>query len=258
MALADDYIVEQFTVEESDIKPLAELLTSAFLEDDIAQKEGERIILSEENFKLIFGSPSIDKEMFVRVRYKPTNEIVGFLGAIYKDLSIDGKVYKVSLPAWLSVHTSHRKKGIATAMGIKLQELAIKRDYDAGVAFHEHGGHHGLEASKAIARVTNTPMTELSFMTQFIVRVYDVKTVIKVVNVKWYEKLFFRLKERIGKITSSQVRLYIPDDIDQIYELTQDLVKENQVAIVQNQLMDSLMSGNFYLQDLVKALSLVG
>jgi predicted N-acetyltransferase YhbS len=234
MTLSDDYFVEQFTVEESDIKPLAELLTSAFLEDDIAQIEGERMILSEENFKLIFGSPSIDKEMFVRVKYKPTNEIVGFLGGISKNLSIDGKVYKVSLPAWLSVHTNHRKRGIATAMGIKLQELAKERDYDAGVAFHEHGGHHGLDASKAIARVTNTPIKELAYMTHFIVRVYDVKTAIKVVNVKWYEKLVFRLKERVKKVSSSRVRLYTPDDIDQIYELTQDLVKKNQVAIVQN------------------------
>jgi hypothetical protein len=234
MSLEDEYIIEQFTVEEQDIQPLAELLTGAFLGDEITLEQGGSIILSAENFKLVFGSPTIDKEMFVRVRHKTTNAFVGFLGAISKKLSIDGKVYKTSLPAWLSVHKNHRKKGLATAMGIRMHKLAMDRGYDAGVAFHEHDGQHGLEASKAMARETNTPLTELAYMKQYIVRCYDVKNSSKVIKLKGYEKLFFYLKERVGNVRSSRVRLYKPDDIDQIFELSQELVERNQVAIVQN------------------------
>ncbi|NHJ48446.1 MAG: hypothetical protein FK733_11740 [Asgard group archaeon] len=234
MSLDDEYIVEQFTVEESDIQPLAELLTGAFLGDDIVQQQGGSIILSAENFKLIFGSPIIDNEMFVRVRHKSTNAFVGFIGAISKVLSIDGKKYKISLPAWLSVHVNHRKKGLATAMGIRMHRLAMEKGYDAGIAFHEHDGHHGLEASQAMARETNTPLHELAFMRQYIVRCYDVKNATKVIKVKWYEKLYFKLKQRVKKVKSSRIRLYTPDDIDQIYDLSHELVDRNQVAIVQN------------------------
>jgi hypothetical protein len=234
MALSDDYVVEQFRVEEADLQPLAELLTGAFLGDDIVQQQGGSIIFSAENFQLVFGAPSIDKDMFVRVRYKPTNEVVGFLGAIYKDFSVDNKTYKVSLPAWLSVHVNHRKKGLATAMGIKMQQLVKDRGYDAGIAFHEHDGQHGFDASKAISRKTNTPITTVAFMKQYIVRCYDVKNATKVIKVKWYEKLYFRLKQRVKPIRNPNIRHFNPKDIDQIYQLSQELVKQNQIAIVPN------------------------
>ena len=101
MSPDDDYLVERFTLKDSDISTLAKLLTGAFQEDEAAKKEGAVADLKDENFKLLFGAPSIDKEIFIRAIYKPTNEIVGFLGSIHKSLSIDGKIYKVSLPAWL-------------------------------------------------------------------------------------------------------------------------------------------------------------
>ncbi|MBD3191122.1 MAG: GNAT family N-acetyltransferase [Candidatus Heimdallarchaeota archaeon] len=231
MTLHEDYIIEQFTLTDSDMEYLPELLTHAFLEDEAAQEEGATIILSEENFRLIFGSPTIDREIFVRARYKPTNEIVGFLGSLHKALSMDDNEYKVSWPVWLSVHKNHRRKGIATAMGKKMLQVVKKAGYDAGVAFHEFS-QHGLEASKAIARETNLPMIPLKIMNKYIVRAYDVKEAVKVVKVKWYERLYFRLKQKIGKVQSSRVRLYHPDDLDQIFELCKDLSNRTQVAII--------------------------
>lgn len=128
MASIEDYIVEQFTLTDSEIPGLVKLLTSAFQEDGSAEKEGASIELLEDNFELIFGVPSIDKEMFVRAKHKETNEIVGFLGSIKQRLSIEGKINTISLPCWLSVHKAHRKKGIGKAMGSKMMENGLREE----------------------------------------------------------------------------------------------------------------------------------
>lgn len=232
MSSDENYIVEQFTLKDSDIHTLAKLLTGAFQEDEAAKKEGAVADLQDENFKLLFGAPSTDKEAFVRVRYKPTNEIVGFLGSIHKSLSIDGKIYKVCLPAWLSVHHEHRRKGLGTALGAKLLEVIRKAGYDASVFFHD-AGQHGKGASSAVARNAGLPMIKLAMMNKFIARGYDVEAISKALKARWFEKLFFKLKERIGKVKSNKVRLYKPEDIDKIYELSMELSKKNQISILQ-------------------------
>ncbi len=232
MSSDENYIVEQFTLKDSDISTLAKLLTGAFQEDEAPKKEGAVADLRDENFKLIFGAPSIDKETFVRARYKPTNEIVGFLGSIQKSLSIDGKIYKVSLPAWLSVHHEHRRKGLGTALGMKLFEVISKVGYDATVFFHD-AGQHGKGASSAAARNLGLPMIELAMMNKFIVRGYDVDEAAKALKTNWIQKTYFKAKERIGKVKSNKVRLYKPDDIDKIFELSTELSKKNQISIMQ-------------------------
>jgi hypothetical protein len=232
MASIDEYIVEQFTLTDSEIPGLVELLTSAFQEDETAEKEGASIELLEDNFELIFGLPSIDKEMFVRAIHKETNEIVGFLGSLKLRLSIEGKIHLMSLPCWLSVHRMHRRKGIGKAMGSKMMEMVLERSYDAAVTFHD-ASQRGLETSKAVSRDTGKPLELLTFMRRFIIRPLHVDDASAVVKIPWIAKSFLKAKQGVGKITSSRVRLFKPEDIDQICELSAELSKRTQIAIVQ-------------------------
>lgn len=232
MALDENYIVERFTLEDKDIPLLAKLLTGAFQEDEAAKEDGAVADLRDENFKLIFGAPSVDKEIFIRARYKPTNEIVGFLGSILKSLSIDGKIYKVSLPAWLSVHHEHRRKGIGKALGTKLLEVVKERGYDGGIYFHD-ATQHGLETSSAVARDAGLPMVEIMMMNRFIVRGYDVDEAAKAIKVGPLMKAGFKLFERIGKVKGNNIRLYKPEDIDRVHKLSVELAERNQFSMVQ-------------------------
>ena len=232
MTLDDNYICERFELKDEDIPTLAKLLTGAFQEDEAAKEEGAVAELKVESFKLIFGAPSVDKEVFARVRYKPTNEIVGFLGSIHKNISIEGKIYKVCLPAWMSVHHEHRRKGLGTALGSKILELAIEKGYDGGVYFHD-ASQHGLETSSAVARNAGLPMVEIAMMNRFIVRGFDVDEAAKAIKVTWLQKKVFKLFERIGKVKGNNIRLYKPEDIDKIHKLSVELTERNQIGIVQ-------------------------
>ncbi len=233
MASIEDYIVEQFTLTDSEIPGLVKLLTSAFQEDEAAEEEGASIELLEDNFELIFGVPSIDKEMFVRARHKETNEIVGFLGSIKQRLSIEGEIKTISLPCWLSVHRMHRRKGIGKAMGSKMMEMVLERNYDAAVTYHD-ASQKGLETSKAVSRETGKPLELLTFMKRFIIRPLDVEAAATVIKLPWIVKAFVKTKQGVGEVKSSRVRLFKPEDIDQICELSTDLSKRTQIALVQD------------------------
>jgi len=233
MASIEDYIVEQFTLKDSEIPGLVKLLTSAFKEDEAAEEEGASIELLEDNFQLIFGVPSIDKEMFVRARHKETNEIVGFLGSIKQKLSIEDKIYTTSLPCWLSVHRMHRRKGLGKAMGRKMLEMILEGGYDAAVTFHDTS-QKGLETSKAVSRDSGKPLELLTFIKRFIIRPLHVEDASKVIKLSWIVKAFVKTKQGVGKIKSSRVRLFKPEDIDQISELTAGLSKRTQIALVQD------------------------
>lgn len=118
-----NYEIEQFNLEKENFSFLSKLITGAFLNDSTAQVEGASIAFTEETFNTIFGAPSVDRKLFIRAIFKPTNQIVGFLGSIPRDLNIEGKVYKFAIPAWLSVHSKHQRKGIAKSMGKKHLEI---------------------------------------------------------------------------------------------------------------------------------------
>ena len=226
-----NYIIEQFTLEDSDVDKYAKLITDAFLADEAAQEEGASIVFTEQTFKTIFGAPTIDRRLFVRAKYKPTNEIVGFLGSIKKNLSVRGNIYNTTIPSWLSVLKAHQRKGLAKAMGKKMLELAIEYGYDGGFAFHEPE-QRGIDTSKAVARETGVPLIRLFSLTQYVVRIFDAEAASKCIKLKWYEKLAFKLFERIGKVKSKNVRPYTPEDFDQIFKLTNDLVKRTEISIV--------------------------
>ncbi|MGC9779988.1 MAG: GNAT family N-acetyltransferase [Candidatus Heimdallarchaeota archaeon] len=228
---SDNYIIEQFTLKDSHFKELADLITGAFLADEAAQDDGAVLVFTEQTFRTIFGLPSVDRRLFVRARYKPTNEIVGFLGTINKKLLLDGKQYKCGIPAWLAVSKRHQRKGLAKRMGLKMLELGQAEGYDAAFSFHE-SEQHGIDTSQAVAREAGIPINRLVLLDKFVIRAFDIGETAKAVKLKWYEKLYFKTKEKVGKIKSKQVRLYDPKDIDQIFDLTMDLVIKSHLSIV--------------------------
>ncbi|MHA1303526.1 MAG: GNAT family N-acetyltransferase [Candidatus Heimdallarchaeaceae archaeon] len=230
-AVDNDYLIERFRLERSDYKKMADLITTSFLNDEAAIEEGASISFTENTFDVIFGSPTVKKDFFVRAIYRPTNEVVGFLGLIPRDLSIEGQVYRFAIPAWLCVHWEHRRKGLAKLMGKKLLEIAKEEDFDGGFSLFEPE-QHGIDTSKSVAKEENIPFRRIVSTDKFIIRVFDANEVASVVKLKWYEKLFFKYKQTVPKLQNSRVREYEDEDIEELFALTQDLVKRNQIAIV--------------------------
>ena len=142
----ENYLIEQYTMEEKEHKKIADLLSESFLSDPAAIDEGASILFSDKTIKLIFGSPTVKKNYFVRAVYKKTNEIVGFLGLIPRDFRIKKQTYKFAIPAWLAVHHQHRRKGLAKMIGEKMLEIAQKESFDGGFALFEPEQHDLLFA----------------------------------------------------------------------------------------------------------------
>lgn len=72
----EDYLIEQYTLEEKEYNKIADLLSESFLSDPAAIEEGASILFSGKTIKLIFGSPTVKKNYFVRAVYKKTNDVV--------------------------------------------------------------------------------------------------------------------------------------------------------------------------------------
>jgi len=226
-----DYIIEQFKLEEENFDSLAKLITHAFINDENAIKEGASIAFSEQTFKTMYGAPSIDRDLFVRAIHKPTGKIVGFIGAIPRKLSIEGKIYKFAVPSWLSVHSDHQNNGLAKAMGALLFEKGMEKGYDGAFSLHEPE-QHGIDVSSAVVRDKEIKFERVVTLTKFVIKAFDVDEVAKVVRLKWYEKLVFRLFQKYKKIQSDCIRLFEEKDIPEMYEIIQEQVERNQLSIV--------------------------
>ncbi|NPD87716.1 MAG: GNAT family N-acetyltransferase [Asgard group archaeon] len=228
-----EYSIEQFTLDESNIEEYSKLITTAFLADADAQLVGASIIFTEQTFKTIFGGPSIDKDFFIRVIHKPTNELVGFFGLIPRKLAVNEKVYKSAIPSWISVRSDHQRQGLAKSMGKKMLEMGLAAGYDCGFALFEPE-QRGIDTAEAVARETNIPMRRAFYLTKYVIRIFDAKIAASVVKLKWYEKLVFKLLQEVRESKSSSVRRYQKNDIDQIFELIGDFAERNQISIVPN------------------------
>ncbi|MHA1223961.1 MAG: hypothetical protein ACTSP3_12075, partial [Candidatus Heimdallarchaeaceae archaeon] len=67
---------------------------------------------------------------------------------------------------------------------------------------------------------------------KFVVRSLDTKKLAEVVKLKWYEKLVFKLTEKVKKKTYPQVRLFKKEDTEQLYNLLLEHVERNDLAII--------------------------
>ena len=227
----DEYIIEQFTIEKDKFDEYSKLITQAFLSDENAIQEGATVAFSEDTFNMVFGAPSIDNNLFIRTIHKPSEQMVGFLGAIPRNLSILGSIYKFAILAWLCVHSDHQRKGLAKRMGKRVFEISLNTDYDGGFSFHEPK-QHGIDVSTSVSKEMKIPLQTIATLTKFVIKAFDVDIVSTVVKLKWYEKLVFKLFEKIKTIDSKQIRNHLEKDIPVMFEIIQEQVRRNQISIV--------------------------
>ena len=228
---SEEYIIEQFTIEKEKFDEFSKLITQAFLSDEFASTEGATVAFTEDTFNIMFGAPSVDKNLFIRVIHKDSGEMVGFLGSIPRNLSIMGKMYKFAILSWLCVHSDHQRKGLAKKMGKKAFELGISYDYDGGFSFHEHS-HYGIDVSTAVSKEMNIPFQRVITTTKFVIKAFDVNKVATVVKLRWYEKLVFKLFQKYKTIDSKLIRNHQEKDIPEMFKIIQERVESSQLSIV--------------------------
>lgn len=226
-----EYIIEQFTLEDKGFDDFSKLITSAFLEDGAAQEEGASIVFNEDTFRMMYGAPSGDRSLFVKAIHKETNEIVGFLGAIPRELKVVDKNYKFVIPSWLCVHSDHQRKGIATALGEKITSICIDAGYVGAFSIFEPE-QYGKEISRIVVKKENLIIKRVTSMKNFVIRVLDAKKLAKVVKVKWYEEQAFKFIQGVSKVRSNNIRYFKKSDSDRLFELLMEHVQRNQLSIV--------------------------
>jgi hypothetical protein len=228
----DEYLIESFTLTDSEASRLADLIQHAFQNMDSALKHGGTIQFDEETFKFMFCSPyNPYKDLFIRAIYKPTGETVGFMGSIPRKVKVKDKIYNCFIPSWQAVHWNHKRKGIAREIVIKMIEEGKKRNVDAAFALFEPE-EHGINSAKSATQKINFPMVNIYKTNKFIIRVLDIKRTAGVIKLKWFEKLFLGAIQGVQKINNPNIRDYRKEDAEQIYDLMLDLNKRNDVAIL--------------------------
>ncbi len=228
----NDYIIERFTLSETDYKKMASIITEAFLSDPAALEEGATIQFNENTFRMFFGAPSTKNDYFVRAIHKPTQEEAGFLGLVSRDLSVNGKIYKMCIPAWLSVHPAHRRKGVAKELGKAIMKIVKEEGFDGCWGLFEPE-QHGLDTAVSIAKEIDGKIVRLMSTDKFIIRVFEPEEVAKVVKLHFYEKWFFHLVKKVKKPNNPHLRQWKKDDFEELFTLTQEFVKKNQISVVQ-------------------------
>ncbi len=231
----ENYIIEQFTLIDNDFESLANLLTDAFLHDEAAEKDGGTIIFDAETFRRFFGSPFMPKDLFVRAIFKPTNEVVGFIGCIPRPVKIGEKIIKFVVPSFAAVHSKHQRKGVSIKMGLELRRFLVEKGYEAGFAMFEPE-QKGKDLGHSVIRHSDDifPMQRIMTIRKFIIRIFDVKKVATVIRLKWYEKAGIKLFEKIQKVNNPNIRKFKPSDAEQLYELLDDHLKNNQMSVMRD------------------------
>lgn len=227
----DEYVIEQFSLDASDYGALARLIETAFVDD--ATEAGGTIAFTESTFSLMFGSPAMPGDLFVRAVHRPSGDVVGFLGGIPRDVSCQGRVYRLGVPAWAAVHHAHQRRQLSQRMGSRLLELARDRGFDGGFAFFEPEAH-GIDMARSVAREAGLSMRELARIRRFLIRVFDVDRAGGVVKLRWFERLGLKLLAGTPRPRSPRVRRFRPEDAERLFELCADHVEHNQLAVVRD------------------------
>ncbi|MHA1818872.1 MAG: hypothetical protein ACTSVC_00250, partial [Promethearchaeota archaeon] len=97
----DEYLIEQFVLDEKSEQDALEVVRKGFV--NVYSDEGGTTEFHKKMFNILFNSPYIPRNFFVRAVYKPTNKMVGFLGGIPRDVYYQGRVYKCGFPSFLAV-----------------------------------------------------------------------------------------------------------------------------------------------------------
>ena len=159
----DEYLVERFTLDDTSHAAIVEVIKAAYLTNDPDQ--GGTISFTEKNLNIYYGSPSIPRDFFVRAIYKPTGQVVGFLGGLPRDLLINGKTYKTGVPGCLAVHPDHRRKNLAVHMGLEMLNLGKDLGFEGGFGFFEPEAR-GVDTGKALAHLAGLPSRDVFTITK--------------------------------------------------------------------------------------------
>ena len=84
--MVNDYSVEIFDLKKENFDSFADLITQAFLSDEVAQKEGTTVVFDTTTFRRIFGSPYVKDQLIIRVIHQPSGAMVGFMGGLPRNL----------------------------------------------------------------------------------------------------------------------------------------------------------------------------
>ena len=232
----DDYLIERFSLQDTDYSNLAKLISEAFTSDEIAQIEGTSILFDQETFQRIFGSPYLPQNLFVHAIHKPTGKLVGFIGAIPRNLSYKGKVYKFAVGSWLAVHPQHQKHGLAFRMTSYLQDFLIKEGFDGGFALHEPE-QKGILVSKSLSRKTGrNRIIRIMTIHKFLIRIFDINKMDLVMKLSKIEKLGIKLLSPSKTVQpgNPHVRPYKKEDGEKLFQLLQDHIERNEMSIVRD------------------------
>ena len=225
----DDYTIEQFVFKPEDQKKYLEIVRTVFLNHKA--EAGGTILFDEQTFDIMFGSTYTDRDLFIRATHKETGEIVGFLGAIPRHLYYQGKTYKFGVPAWLSVHHKHQRKGLSRAMGMKLLEYGASVGFDGGFVEFD-ADDHGIDTFSSVFRRYDYEVSELLRMKQFVVRVFDVNKLSSAMRLNKIEKFALKLLQKVPEVKNPQIRKGTPSDHERIYELLQDHKERNELSVI--------------------------
>ncbi len=230
MHLSDEeYIIEQFTLEGKAKEEALNVLRTAFV--NVYSDEGGTTEFTDVMFNILFGSPYMPRELFVRAVHKASGKVVGFVGGIPRDLYYRGRIYKVGFPSFLAVDPAHRKNRLAFRMTAKLIEIGQSKGFEAGVAFFEPE-EHGISTGQAISREMKIPFLTVSKLDKFLIRVFDAEQLAKVAKLKWYEKTGLKLFEKLRKVSSGKVRRCKKSDGEDLYQLQEDFKKHTEMTLL--------------------------
>ncbi|HME55296.1 MAG TPA: GNAT family N-acetyltransferase [Candidatus Lokiarchaeia archaeon] len=229
----DEYLVERFTLDDVSYNDVVEVIKAAYLTND--PEEGGTISFNEKSLNIFYGSPAIPRDYFVWAIYKPTGKIVGFLGATPRLLYIDGKTYKTGVPGLLAVHPDHRRKNLAVRMGLVMLSMGKGFGFEGGFGFFEPEAH-GIDTGKALSQQAGLASRDVITITQFIIRVFNVKKMSTVIKTKWYEKLGLAILQGLPRVKDpSRVRKFRPDDAARMFELMDDYRTRNQASFIREE-----------------------
>lgn len=225
----DGYELEHFVLKSGDFSSCVEVISEAFLKS--YKIEAGTINFTPETFEIMFGSPIIRRDLFLRVRHLESGNMVGFLGAIPRTLKFpNGNKYEYAIVTMLSVKKDHQRRGLATCLGFKLLEIGMELGYD-GAYFLFEPEQYGKATTR---RVLGDDMKHVYTIKKVIARILDVREISKTIKLKWYGKLYLKYKSRLKKCQTDDVRTLEYGDIPKLYELTKDFEEKNDIAIVRD------------------------
>ncbi len=246
--MANEYRAEIIDLKKENPESFAELITQAFLSDELAQEEGTTVVFDAMTFRRLFGSPYLDDQLIIRVMHEPSGTMAGFMGGLPRTLCFNQKnknsqqreQVRVMVPSWAAVHPDHKRKGVGSLMVSKFIEEISARGYTCSYAIFEPG-QNGIDLGKATAdRHSGVESIKWFDINWFIIRVFDIPAVRKVMKLKFYERWVIRLVSpprtpSPKPMKNGQgIRLFKPEDKQRIVELLDEYASSKDAAIIKN------------------------